>query len=314
MRAAVINEYGTSQELHVTDVPKPEIDTHDVLIHVHAAGINPMDTKARDGGMKLVLSNDFPKTLGGECAGVVMEVGLMITDLQVGDRVIASLGPEGGGYADYVVAKRKSVVRIPDEVSFVQASAVPVAALTALQALRDKGHLRPGDQVLINGASGGVGTFAVQIARLLSGQVTAVCGADNAVLALQLGADHVIDHDTVDFTKQSERYNIIFDAVGKSNYDECKNVLTEDGIYVTTLPSPKQILDQVVTIFQSQKAESLLVSFKQEDAIWLLKQMAEGKLQTVVDRTYPLDELAQAHDYSESGNVKGKLILKLIDD
>lgn len=314
MRAAVINQYGTSQELHVTDVPKPQVDTHDVLIHVHATGINPMDTKARDGSMKLLFSDDFPKILGGECAGVVMEVGLMITDLQVGDRVIASLGPTGGGYAEYVVAKRKNVVRIPDEISFVQAAAVPVAALTALQALREKGHLRPGDQVLINGASGGVGTFAVQIARLLDGQVTAVCSADNAALVLQLGADHVIDHDTIDFTKQPERYNIVFDAVGKSSYDECKNVLTEDGIYVTTLPSPKQILDQVVTLFKSQKAESLIVSFSQEDAAWLLKQMADGKLQTAIDRTYQLDELTQAHDYSESGEAKGKLMVKLIDD
>ena len=314
MRAAVIDQYGASQELHVTDVPKPDVDTHDVLIHVHATGINPMDTKIRDGDMKPILSGDFPKTLGAECAGVVMEVGLMITDLQVGDRVVASLGTTGGGYADYAVAKRKNVVKIPDEVSFEQASAVPVVALTALQALREKGHLRPGDHVLINGASGGVGTFAVQIARLLGGQVTAVCSAENAALVLQLGADHVIDHDTIDFTKQPELYNLIFDAVGKSSYDECKNSLTEDGIYVTTLPSPKQIMEQVLTLFTSQKAESIIVSFCQEDAIWLLKQMADGNLQTVIDRTYHLDELAQAHDYSESGNVKGKLILKLIDD
>ncbi|UFH51883.1 NAD(P)-dependent alcohol dehydrogenase [Spirosoma sp. KNUC1025] len=314
MRAAVINQYGTSQELHVTDVPKPEVDTHDVLIHIHATGINPMDTKVRGGSMKLLLSNDFPTILGGECAGVVMEVGLMITDLQIGDRVIASLGPTGGGYADYAVAKRKNVVKLPNEVRFEQAAALPVAGLTALQALRDKGHLRPGDSVLINGASGGVGTFAIQIASLLGGRITAVCSADNATLVQQLGAEHVIDHNTVDFTKLPERYNLIFDAVGKSSFDDCKHVLTEDGTYVTTVPSPKQILEQVVTLFTSQKAESILTSFSQEDATWLLKQMANGKLQTIIDRTYQLDELAQAHAYSESGKVKGKLIVKLIDD
>lgn len=144
MKAAIINRYGTSQELHITDVPKPAIDTHDVLIHVHAAGINPMDTKARDGRMKQLLSTDFPKILGGECAGIILEVGLMITDLHVGDRVVASVGPTGGGYAEYVVAKRKNVVKLPDEVSFAQASALPVAGLTALQALRDKGHSSAG--------------------------------------------------------------------------------------------------------------------------------------------------------------------------
>ncbi|WP_420149160.1 NAD(P)-dependent alcohol dehydrogenase [Spirosoma sp.] len=314
MRAAVIDQYGDSQQLHVADAPKPEVDTHDVLIHVHATGINPMDSKIRSGDMKLILSTDFPKILGAECAGVVMEVGLMITDLQVGDRVIASLGAKGGGYADYAVAERKNVVKIPDEVSFEQAAAVPVGALTALQALREKGHLRPNDRVLINGASGGVGAFAVQIARLMGGQVTAVCSADNAALVLELGADHVIDHNTTDFTQQPEQYNIVFDAIGKSSYDLCKNVLTEDGIYVTTLPSPKQLVDQVVSLFKSQKAESLIASFNQQDATWLLKQMAEGKLQTVIDRTYQLHELPQAHDYSESGKVKGKLILKLIED
>lgn len=154
----------------------------------------------------------------------------------------------------------------------------------------------------------------MQIARLLDGQVTAVCRAENAPLALELGADHVIDHHLIDFTRQAEKYNLIFDAVGKSSFDECKNVLTEAGTYVTTVPSPKQVLEQVVTIFTSQKAESLLTSFNQEDTSWLLKQMGDGKLQTVVDRTYQLEELPQAHDYSESGQVKGKLILKLIDD
>lgn len=314
MRAAIINQYGTSQELHVTDVPNPDVDTHDVFIHVHAAGINPVDTKARDGSMKLILSTDFPKILGAECAGVVSQVGLMITDLQVGDRVVASVGPSGGGYAEYAVAKRKNVVKLPDEVSFIQAAALPVAALTALQSLRDKGHLRPGDKVLINGASGGVGTFAVQVARLLNGEVTAVCSAENAALVLELGADHVIDHDTSDFTQQPELYNVIFDAVAKSSFDECKNVLTEDGTYVTTVPSPRHIVEQVVTIFTSQKAESIIASFNENDVSWLLKQMVDGRLRTIVDQTYPLEAVAQAHDYSESGKAKGKLILTLIDE
>ena len=314
MKAAIINQYGTNQEFYITDVSKPDIDTHDVLIRVHAAGINPVDTKVREGAMKLMLSGDFPKTLGAECAGIVEEVGLMVTDLHPGDRVVASLGPTGGGYAEYAVAKRKNVVKLPNEVSFQQAAALPVAALTALQSLREKGHLRPGDTVLINGASGGVGTFAVQLARLLGGRITAVCSAENEALVRQLGADHVIDHHTVDFTKQPERYQVIFDAVGKSSFDECRNVLTEDGTYITTVPSPKQILEQVTTIFTSQKAESIIASFNQEDSTWLLKQMANGHLKTVIDRTYRLDEIAQAHAYSESGNVKGKLMLILIAD
>lgn len=314
MKAAIINHYGTSQELTITDVPKPDVDTHDVLIRVHVSGINPVDTKVREGAMKLMLSGEFPKILGAECAGVVEDVGLMVTDLQPGDRVVASLGIAGGGYAEYAVAKRKNVSKLPDAVPFEQAAALPVAALTALQSLREKGHLRPGDTVLINGASGGVGTFAVQLARILGGQITAVCSAENEALVRELGADHVLDYHAVDFTKQSARYRVIFDAVGKSSFDECRDVLTEDGTYITTVPSPKQILEQVTTIFTSQKAESIIASFNQEDAAWLLKQMAEGQLKTIIDRTYRLDEIAQVHAYSESGKAKGKILLRLVAD
>jgi NADPH:quinone reductase-like Zn-dependent oxidoreductase len=313
MRAAVINHFGSTQALHMADVPRPDVDTHDVLIRVHATGINPMDIKIREGAMKLLMSGTFPKILGAECAGVVEAVGLMITDLKPGDRVVASLGTTGGGYADYTVARDKNVVKIPDDVSFVQAATLPVAALTALQGLRDKGHLRPNDRVLINGASGGVGTFAVQLSRLLGGHTTAVCSADNADLVRQLGADIVLNYETVDFTKQSERYNLIFDAIGKSSFEECRPVLADEGIYVTTIPSPRQLIDQVVTVFTSQKAESMITSFQKEDMEWLLKQMANGRLNVVIDQTYPLDKVVQAHKYSATGRVKGKLILELIE-
>jgi NADPH:quinone reductase-like Zn-dependent oxidoreductase len=318
MKAAIINHYGDAHELHVQEVPQPTIDSiddpHQVLIRVHAAGINPMDTKAREGGMKFLQSGHFPKILGAECAGVVEAVGLMVKEIKPGDRVVASLGLAGGGYAEYVVAKDKNVIKLPDAVDFSQAAAMPIAAGTALQALRDKGNLRPGDQVLINGATGGVGTFAIQIAKLLGGQVTAVCSTEGAALARQLGADHIIDYHTADFTKSIETYNIVFDAVGKSSFDECRNILTENGIYVTTLPSPKQMLEQVVTIFTEQKAESILFTFSQEDMNWLLKQVADGQLLVVIERTYRLDELALAHAESEAGHVKGKLVVEVVSD
>lgn len=309
MKAAIINQYGDSHELRIQDVPKPKIDTHEVLIRVHAAGINPVDTKVRQGAMKKMLPSLFPKILGAECAGVVEEVGLMITELQPGDRVVASLGTFGDGYAEYAVAKDKNVVKIPDGLDFVQAAAMPVAAGTALQAMRDKGHLRPNDRVLINGASGGVGTFAVQIAKIIGAHVTAVCSADNAALVRQLGADVVIDYHTTDFTKLPDIFEVVFDAVGKSSFDECRDILTEEGTYVTTVPSPKQVLEEVVSVFERQKSESIIFSFTKEDMNWLLKQVTEGKLVSVIDRTYPIEAVAQAHEYSETGRVKGKLVL-----
>ncbi|HEX9956880.1 MAG TPA: NAD(P)-dependent alcohol dehydrogenase [Fibrella sp.] len=312
MKAAIINEYGDSDKLQIQDVPKPKIDTHDVLIRVHAAGINPVDTKVRQGAMHKILAILFPKILGAECAGVVEEVGLMITDLQPGDRVVASLGTFGDGYAEYAVAKDKNVVKLPDDIDFIQAAAMPVAAGTALQALRDKGHLRPFDRVLINGASGGVGTFAVQIAKILGAHVTAVCSADSAPMVRHLGADQVIDYHTTDFTKLADDiFEVVFDAVGKSSFDECRNILTAEGTYVTTVPSPKHVLEEVVSAFEKQKSELIMFNFTKEDMNWLLKQVSEGKLVPVIDRTYPLREVSTAHTYCETGHVKGKLVLTI---
>ncbi|MGA0560565.1 NAD(P)-dependent alcohol dehydrogenase [Larkinella sp. VNQ87] len=316
MKAAVIQRYGERTELHVQEVPMPTVDhiddPHRVLIRVHAASVNPVDTKVREGGLKLILSGNFPKILGVECAGVVEAVGLMVKNVQPGDRVVASLGPEGGGYAEYAVAKDTNVVKLPDEVSFAQAAAMPVAAGTALQALLDKAKIRPGDRVLINGATGGVGTFAIQIARLMGSQVTAVCSSDGVPLALQLGAEQVIDYSVADFTKSLERYDVVFDAVGKSSYDECRPILTETGHYITTIPSPKQVLEQALTTFSGQKAESLLFTFNQDQMNWLLKQVADGKLLPVIERTYRLEELALAHGDSEAGHVKGKLVIEVV--
>ncbi|GAB3258601.1 NAD(P)-dependent alcohol dehydrogenase [Larkinella harenae] len=315
MKAAIINQYGESHELHVQEVPKPTIDynddPHKVLIRVHAAGINPMDAKVRKGDMKILLSGHFPKILGGECAGIVEEIGLMVKDVKPGDRVVASLGAEGGGYAEYVVAKDTNVAKLPDSVDFVQGASMPIAAGTALQALLNKGLLKPEERVLINGATGGVGTFAIQIAKILGAHVTAVCSTEGAPLARQLGADAIIDYNLADFTKSLEKYNLVFDAIGKSSFDDCREILTEEGIYVTTIPSAKQILEQVVTVFTKQKAESLIFSFKQEEMNWLLQQVTDGKLLPVIERTYRLDELALAHADSEAGRVKGKLVVEL---
>ncbi|NID12147.1 NAD(P)-dependent alcohol dehydrogenase [Fibrivirga algicola] len=311
MKAAIINQYGSSHEFKIQEVPTPEVDSHEVLIRVYAAGINPVDTKLREGAMKLMLPGSFPKILGAECAGVIEEVGLMVTDFQPGDRVVAGLGVTGAGYAELTATKQKNVVKLPDAIDFTQAAAMPVAAGTALQAMRDKGHLRPNDRVLINGASGGVGTFAVQIARIIGAHVTAVCSADNAELVKQLGAHVVVDYKSTDFTKLPDKFEVVFDAVGKSSFDACREILTDEGTYVTTTPSAKQLLEQVVTVFTKQKAESIVFSFTQEDMNWLLKQVADGRLVSVIDKTYSLDQVGQAHAYSETGRVKGKLVLAI---
>ena len=311
MKAAIINQYGSSRELQIQDVPRPTVDTHDILIRVQATSVNPYDIKVRKGTMSGIMPPDFPKILGGECAGVVEEVGLMVTDLQPGDRVVVSLGATAGGYAEYAVANRKNVVKLPDSVDVEQAAAMPIAAGTALQAMRDKGHLRPKDHVLINGATGGVGTFAIQIAKILGAHVTAVCGADGVALARELGADQVVDYNATDFTQLPQKFNLVFDAVAKSSFEACRTILTDEGTYITTDPSPKQIVEKVAAMFTKQKSEPFLFTFTQEDMNWLLKQVTDGHLRVVIDRTYALEDIAQAHNYSETGHVKGKLVVKV---
>lgn len=309
MKAAIINQYGPASELHVADVPKPAPDTHEVLIRVHATCVNPFETKQRAGDMKLMMSGDFPKILGADVAGVIEAVGLLVGDFQVGDRVMASLGMGGGAYAEYAVTKDINAVKLPDSIPFEQAAAMPVAAGTALQGMRDKGHLRPMDRVLINGAAGGVGTYAVQLAKIMGATVTAVCGPDSVDLVKQLGADQVINYKETDFTKEAEKYEVVFDAVGKSSLDECRNILTAEGTYVTTHPSVKGILEKVTTLFARQTSESFFFNFTQTDMNWLLKYVADGRLKSVIQHTYKLEELAQAHAESETGHVQGKLVV-----
>ncbi|WP_345245025.1 NAD(P)-dependent alcohol dehydrogenase [Nibrella saemangeumensis] len=310
MKAVVINQNGDSSVLQLQEVPQPVPDHHDVLIRVYATSINPLDWKLREGISK-ILPGKFPKILGAECAGEVAAVGLMVTDFQPGDRVVAEMGADGGGYAEYALVNEKNVVKLPDDIDFVPAAAIPVAGLTALQALRDLGHLRPGDPVLINGAAGGVGTFAVQIAGILGGRVTAVCSESHAELVRRLGANRVIDYQKTDFTLQPDRYRIIFDTVSKRSFTDCKKALTDDGVYIAAVPSASQIFQDVVTTFTTQKAETVAMKFSKEDMQWLLTLVAAGRLEPVIEHVYLLREIAKAHQHSESGHATGKLVVAI---
>jgi NADPH:quinone reductase-like Zn-dependent oxidoreductase len=197
--------------------------------------------------------------------------------------------------------------------TFEQASAIPVAGVTALQALRNLGHIEAGKKVLINGASGGVGHFAVQIAKVFNAHVTAVCSSPNADFVRNLGADRVISYDIEDFTKEEKKYDIIFDAVTKRTFDECRKTLTGRGIYVNTLPVFSVLLNQFfLGLFTRQKAASIMVRPNAADMDWMRARIEEGKIRIVIDRTYPLGEIREAFAYSESGKARGKIILKVL--
>lgn len=223
MKAVVINGYGGNEVMEVKNVPLPSPGRDDVIIKVHAAAVNPVDWKIRSGMAKILTGRRFPKIIGSECSGEVEEIGPQVTHFKKGDKVIGFPGIRRlAAFAEYVCAAERTTFPMPENIGFEEASTIPVAGLTALQSLRDLGYIARGDRVLINGASGGVGTFAVQIAKLFGANVTAVCSASNADLVRGLGAERVIDYTREDFTEGDGPYDIIFDTVSKRSFAECK--------------------------------------------------------------------------------------------
>jgi len=307
------------------EIERPAAYRKKVLIEVRAAGVNPVDWRIRHGEIR-PLSLLMPRRVPGrDVAGVVVEVGDEVRGFEVGDRVFAMLdGVSGGGYAEYAVVGEGATAKMPENLSFEEAAAVPLAALTAVQAIRDAlrevvrnaphacdtGELAR-RKVLVNGASGGVGTFAVQFAKISGAAVTAVCSAESAALIRELGADHVVDYEKEDFTWHGEWYDVIFDVVGSGTFGACKRALRPAGVYVTTEPGPRNFLSQVVTIPAQRKARVVLVKPSGED-LSLLKQLFEaGRLRVVLDSVYPLEEAAEAHAHGETGHAQGKIVLRV---
>jgi len=312
MKAVVIDRYGGNDVVHIREVPSPAAGRSDVLVKVHAASVNPVDWKIRSGKTKILTGRTFPKILGSECAGEIAGMGAGVTLFQKGDQVVVYPGIRRlGAFAEYVVAGEQSTFLKPQNITFEQASGIPIAGITALQALRDLGHIEPGKKVVINGASGGVGHFAVQIAKVFGAVVTAVCSGANADFVRGLGADRTIDYVKEDFTKVEEHYDIIFDAVSKRTFGECKRALTPTGIYVTTLPSFSVLLNQYIAGFLTgRKAASVMVRPNAADMGWMRTRLEEGMIRIVVDRVYPLEQIREAFAYSEAGKARGKIILK----
>jgi NADPH:quinone reductase-like Zn-dependent oxidoreductase len=299
--------------VEVRDVPQPQPGADDVLIRVHAAAINPLDWKIRSGMVKIFTGRTFPKILGSECAGEVVATGGRVQRFARGDQVIGLPGMKRlGTFAEYVCSPQQTTFPKPVNITFSHAATIPIAGCTALQALRDLGRLATGQHVLINGASGGVGTFAVQIARIFAAKVTAVCSGANSALVRDLGADRVIDYTGEDFTKGNERYDLIFDAVAKASWTACRKVLTPQGRYVTTLPTFAVLLNQFLSgCLTSQKARIVMARPNARDMEWLKGEIEAGRIRIVIDREYPLAQIREALAYSEAGKAKGKVVLQI---
>lgn len=311
MKAVFIRRYGGPEVVEVGDLDAPKPERGEVLIRVRASSVNPIDWKIASGALKMFIRHPLPIILGVDVAGVVAALGDDVSRFKVGDDVFAMCPNDLGANAELAALPETLVVRKPANLSFEQAASVPVGALTALQGLRDLGHVHEGSRVLINGASGGVGVFAVQIAKLLGATVTGVASAANAELVRGLGADTVIDYQTTDFATQGKVYDTIFDCVGKRSFGECKGVLAERGTYVSTEGTPALFLDVALSALFSRRAKAILVKSRGEDLDFVRKLLEEEKLRTVVDRVVPMGAVADAHAYSKTGRARGKIVLSV---
>ena len=329
MKAVVYTDYGSPDVLEIRDIKRPVPNDDQVLIRVRAASINPLDWHYIEGTPYIMrafgvgLRKPKDPRLGVDMAGEVEAIGKNVTQFKPGDEVF---GGRNGAFAEYVCARADRAIALkPSNITFEQAASVPIAAITALQGLRDKGHISPGQKVLINGASGGVGTFAVQIAKSWGAEVTGVCSTRNLDLVRSLGADHVIDYTKEDFTKGEQRYDVILDNVGTQPLSGFKHALVPNGICVMIGgggpndggligPMARPIKALFLSPFMTQKMGMMMAELNKKDLNVLGDLMQSGKVKPVIDRTYPLSQIADAIRYLEQGHARGKVVITIAQD
>jgi NADPH:quinone reductase-like Zn-dependent oxidoreductase len=301
MKAAVYTKTKSGKVLEIKDLGQPVPKDNEVVMRVRAASVNPLDWRMKT------------QRPGVDVAGEVVAVGAAATQFKPGD---ALLGAGKGTFAEYACAPEANLVPKPESMAFDQAAALPIAGLTALQGLRDKGHLQPGQKVLINGAAGGIGTFAVQIAKSLGANVTGVCGTQNVELARSLGADRVIDYTRDDFTQDNQRYDLLLDNVGNRSLSDMRRILTPNGKCVMA-GAPKSLWATLTrvskafvwSLFAKHKFTFFIARIKREDLKTLCALIEARKITPVIDRLYPLSETAVALAYVETGHARAKVVI-----
>lgn len=319
MKAITYKRYGTPEVLNIEKVQKPSPAHDEILVKVKATTVTPVDCTFRGGKAKaarLFTGITKPKNpiLGSEFSGVVEAVGEKVKTFKPGDRVF---GGAEGTYVEYLVVNEDAVIaEIPTTLSFKEAAAIPYGVLTALPFLRDTGSIKAGDKVLINGASGSVGSYGVQLAKYFGAEITGVCSTANVEMVKLLGADRVIDYKKEDFTKSGESWDIIFDAVGKSSFSKSKGALTENGIYLTTVMSATIQFDMLRTVFTAKKAKLSFTGLRKpvemrKDLYFAKKLIEGGKIKAYIDREFSFDEIAEAHSYVEDGHKTGNVIINV---
>src|SRR5438034_610785 len=321
MKAILFTQYGSPDVLQLAEVEKPTPEENQCLVKVYAASANPADYHRMKGGLVRLFGEGLRKPkdprLGIDIAGRVGAVGKNVAQFQPGDEVF---GTCAGGFAEYAAAHEDRLALKPANISFEAAAAVPVAAITALQGLRDTGQIQPGQKVLVNGASGGVGTFAVQIAKSFATEVTGVCSTRNLNTARSIGSDHIIDYTQEDFTRNGQRYDLIFDVVGNRSVSDYKRALNPNGTCVIAgvgFPSPSlrrlfehMLLRPLLPKSGHQKVAFMgIAKITQQDLVFLKALLEAGKVVPVIDRCYPLGDTAEAMRYLGEGHARGKVVI-----
>jgi NADPH:quinone reductase-like Zn-dependent oxidoreductase len=315
MKAVLFDEYGTPDTLYIGDIDKPTIGADEVLVKVKACAVNPKDVFIRRGRFRL-FNPGFPKQTGFDFAGTVAERGVNVHHVQVGDAVFGHLdGFRGGTAAEYVKVNRTKVAHKPESLSIKEAAAVSLVSQTALQALRDEGHIESGMRVCINGASGGVGSMAVQIAAHYDTHITAISSEGNHDFCRDLGADTTVDYRTTDITRSDERFDIFFDVFGNHRYENIRPILTANGTYITTVPGPGIFMRQLWTgLTSSQKAKLVVVESRTSDLNLLSDWFNTGVLRPVIDSVFTLETIAEAHARQQTKHARGKIVVTVDDN
>lgn len=326
MKAIAFTKYGSPDAIKLREVEKPPLQEHQLLIEVHAASINALDQhtlNSKPALMRIISGNGLfkPKDqrLGADIAGRVEAVGANVTQFRPGDEVFGVC--TDGGFAEYTCARDKAVVLKPATLTFETVASIPIAALTALQGLRDKGQIQPGQKVLIDGASGGVGTFAVQIAKVFGAEVTATCSTRNVEMVRSIGADHVIDYAKEDFTRNGQRYDLIFVVNGYHPIFSYRRALSPKGIYVMAGGPTAHLFQAILQAFllgpllsktEGQKMGFMGVAkINQKDLEYMKELLEAGKVKPVIDRTYTLSETTEAFRYLEEKHAQGKVVITM---
>lgn len=308
MKAVRMQSYGGPEVLVYEDTPRPEPQPGEVLVQVYAAAINGIDWKIRDGELQRIFSFQLPMILGSDAAGVVAAVGEGVTTFQVGQEVYGMMErSRSGSFAEYAIASADALAPKPQSLSYLEAASIPAVALTAWQALFDKGNLSNGQTVLIHGAAGGVGIFAVQLAKWKGARIIATASASNVNAVRELGADEIIDYKTTPFEKVVKEVDVVLDIMGGDTRARSWQVLKPNGILVSTVPPPPTAPDGL-------RGEMLMMQARGSELLEISKLLEAGQLRTIIERVFPLNETAQALELNKAGHTHGKIVVQVVSN